>query len=103
MTTKTGDKYTGIFAGFSTDNNESAYLMKMVQNAASTTENGENGYVGVGTDYAMSFYIKDVVDLAAENITLEDTAVKPQNGECLLLRRFFGRSNVSRYTIRIQD
>ena len=55
--------------------------MKMVQQVSSSTESGDNGYVGVGTDYAMSFYIKDVVDLAAENISLEDTAAKPQNGK----------------------
>ena len=78
--------------------------MKMVQHVAASTENAENTYVGIGTDYAMSFHVKDVVDLAAENISLEETAAKPQNGECFFLRwRWFGSSNVHRHTFRIQN
>ncbi len=87
ITTKTGDKFTGIFAGASLNNNESAYLLKMVQQVRSATSDQSNGvkdtssnYLGSGADHAMTFEIKDVVDLAAENLSFSDGTAKTQNG-----------------------
>ncbi|KAI9878365.1 MAG: hypothetical protein M1830_001108 [Pleopsidium flavum] len=87
ITTKTGDRFTGIFAGASLENNESAYLLKMVQQVRSTADDQSNGvgetssnYLGSGADHAMSFEIKDVMDLAAENVSFNDITAKSQNG-----------------------
>ncbi len=59
----------------------------MVQQVRSTTDDQSNGigetsnnYLGSGADHAMSFEIKDVVDLAAENLSFNDITAKSQNG-----------------------
>ena len=86
MTVKNGDVFSGVFFGAAFDNNESNYVLKMVQKIKSgekTEVNGSqdilNEYVGVGEDHTMSFESKDVVSLAVEGVTF-DGREKPQNG-----------------------
>ncbi|KAI4164474.1 MAG: hypothetical protein LQ342_001787 [Letrouitia transgressa] len=86
VTVKNGDVFSGIFCGAAMEINESNYLLKMVQKIksgvkteANTVPELLNEYTGVGEDHAMSFDLKDVVDLAVEGATF-DGRDKPQNG-----------------------
>lgn len=86
VTTKSGDAFTGVFFGAILENHDSAYLLKMVQQTRSGTRGEVNGvqdssapYTGRGEDYAMSFDIKDVVDLAIDGIAF-DGQHRSQNG-----------------------
>ncbi|MCJ1229114.1 hypothetical protein MMC12_005779 [Toensbergia leucococca] len=86
ITVKNGDVFSGVFVGSIVENHESAYLLKMVQHVKSEEKCEANGiqectgdYIGVGEDHAMSFDIKEVVDLAVEGVAF-DARDKPQNG-----------------------
>ena len=70
------------------ENNEPAYLLKMVQQVRSGNKSEVNGtqetfgeYIGVGEEHSMSFDIKEVADLAVDNVTF-DHRDKTQNGRC---------------------
>ena len=86
VTVKSGDVFTGIFYGAVMDNQESAYLLKMVEKAKAGSKAELNGiqdspagFIGRGEDFAMSFDTKEVIDLAVEGINFE-THNKMQNG-----------------------
>lgn len=83
---KVGDSFRGIFFGATIEGHESAYLLKMVQQIKLGNRGDSNGisehpgdYIGAGDDYAMTFDVKDVVDLAVEG-DLVGTQTKMQNG-----------------------
>jgi len=91
VTVKVGDSFRGIFFGATIEGPESAYLLKMVQQIKSGSKGDVNGsqensgdYVGAGDDYAMTFDVKDVVDLAVEG-DLVGTQTKMQNGRLSLV------------------
>ena len=72
------------------DSNESAYLLKMVRRVKSGSGEEGNGavnseveYIGTGEDHAMSFDIKDVVDLAVKDLSF-NVQDRVQNGLFLL-------------------
>lgn len=84
---KNGDTFSGIFFGSTMENQESAYLLKMVQQIpekgeTNGTKDGLNDYIGVGDDHAMTFDIKEVIDLAVEGVT-PNFRDKSQNGNHL--------------------
>ena len=67
------------------------YLLKMVQQVKLSSKNDSNGiqesswdYIGAGEDCAMTFDIKEVVDLAVEGV-LVGTQNKMQNGTISLI------------------
>ena len=77
MTLKNSEVYSGILFGQSTENNESSYVLKMVQQIKTTEKSEANGaqddmgiYVGVGEDHTVLFDIQDVADLAVEGVGL---------------------------------
>lgn len=89
MTLKNGDIFSGIFFGASMENNESMYMLKMVQQIRTSEKNEVNGaqddmgaFVGVGEDHTMLFDFRDVTDLAVEGVGL-GTQDKHQNGNNL--------------------
>ena len=96
VTLKSGDTYSGIFFGASMENNESTYMLKMVQQIK-TIEKGEvNGtqdymgnLVGVGEDHTMLFNIPDVTDLAVDGVGLS-VQDKHQNGKNLSMAKHHG-------------
>ncbi|KAL9591965.1 MAG: hypothetical protein Q9179_007194 [Wetmoreana sp. 5 TL-2023] len=86
ITVKNGDVFSGIFYGSSFEGHDSGYLLKMVHKVRSSEKNEANGnqdnhidYMGFGEDHAMSFEIKDVVDLAVDGVTF-DVRDKTPNG-----------------------
>lgn len=86
VTVKTGEAFSGIFFGASTENNETTYILKMVQQIKTMEKSEVNGarddlgaFVGVGDDHTMIFDIQDVTDLAVEGVGL-GTQDKHQNG-----------------------
>ena len=86
VTVKSGDVFAGIFFGAINENQEWAYLLKMVEQTKSNGKSELNGasdspagFVGKGADFAMSFDVKDVTDLAIEGISF-DNEQKLQNG-----------------------
>ena len=95
VVTKSGDQYTGIFFGADLEGSDSSCLLKMVQRSRHHTQSSLNGtpetsadFVGTGDDFAMSFYIKDVVDICVENVTL-GTREKLPNGMCTTSTLYF--------------
>ena len=86
MTLKTGEIFSGIFFGFTMENNESIYILKMVQQIKTTDKSEVNGaqsdmgaFVGVGEDHTMLFDIQHVADLAVESVVI-GVQDKHQNG-----------------------
>lgn len=69
------------------DNQDSAYLLKMVKQIqekgeVNGTKDSLNDYIGVGDDHAMAFDLKEVIDLAVEGVVF-NIRDKPQNGNHL--------------------
>lgn len=70
-------------------NNESTYILKMVQQIKTSEKSEINGvqddlgtFVGVGEDHTLLFDIQEVMDLAVEGVGL-GAQDKHQNGNCL--------------------
>lgn len=89
MTLKDGEIFSGIFFGASMENNESTYILKMVQQIKTTEKSEVNGaqddmgaFVGAGEDHTMIFDTQDVTDLAVEGVGL-GAQDKHQNGNSL--------------------
>lgn len=87
VTVKGGDRYSGVFSGASLETTEPAYVLKMVKQLVSNQNEHTNGfgethdeYVGYGDDHAMTFEIKDVIDLAVSNVFTEKLHSKLGNG-----------------------
>lgn len=83
---KSGDSFKGIFFAVTMDGPGSTYLLKMVQQVKHGVKNDSNGisesswdYIGAGEDYAMTFSLAEVVDLAVEGV-LMNTQNKTHNG-----------------------
>ena len=77
MTLKNGEVFSGIFFGLSMENNESNYILKMVQPIKTAEKSEVNGtqddmgvFVGTGEDHTVLFDIQDVADLAVEGVGL---------------------------------
>ncbi|KAL9601326.1 MAG: hypothetical protein Q9219_002621 [cf. Caloplaca sp. 3 TL-2023] len=86
VTVKGGETYSGIFSGASLEGNDHCYLLKMVQKVRAGEKAEANGnhdthgdYIGYGKDHAMSFDVKDVLDLVVDSVTF-DVRDKTQNG-----------------------
>ncbi|KAL8859539.1 MAG: hypothetical protein Q9178_003938 [Gyalolechia marmorata] len=80
VTVKNGDVFSGIFFGFSSENNEPGCLLQMVQKVKASDKAEVSGdheingdYIGYGDNHAMSFDMKDVVDLVVEGVTFDHT------------------------------
>ncbi|KAL2011709.1 hypothetical protein VTN00DRAFT_4427 [Thermoascus crustaceus] len=88
ITTKSGDKFTGIFSSSSFEPNESTFILKMVQRPSAQTEQPRtNGlsdvaspYLGSPPDHSMAFDVKEIADVSVANVSTADVTAKPQNG-----------------------
>ena len=90
LSTKSGDAFTGIFAGASLEGQDPSYLFQMVKQTSKPSLNGSSSYdeldyIGVGPDHAMSFGIAEVTSMLAKNVP-EVTTTPSQNGEFLKTR-----------------
>lgn len=77
--------YSGVLSGTSLDPSELRYVFKMVkqlQSADSAQTNGQSPeeYAGQGDSYVMSFDMSDVADFNVNNVVLDKTRHKAQNG-----------------------
>lgn len=87
ITLKNGEKYSGVLSGNSLDPSELRYVFKMVKKllpAISTQANGvddvSDEYVGHGDYHVMSFDMSDVADFNVNNVVLDKSQAKGQNG-----------------------
>ncbi|KAJ5333692.1 SM domain found in ataxin-2 [Penicillium brevicompactum] len=87
ITTKSGDKYTGIFSSSSLEPNEVSFLLKMVQRASQEGQFRANGvsdvatpFLGSAPEHIMSFEVKDVIDISVPNVTTAEISAKEPNG-----------------------
>ncbi|KAJ5494588.1 SM domain found in ataxin-2 [Penicillium fimorum] len=87
ITTKSGEKFTGIFSSSTMEPNELSFLLKMVQRTSQEGQPRANGvsdvatpYIGPGPEHIMSFDIKDVVDISVPNVTTAEVSAKEPNG-----------------------
>lgn len=87
VTTKNGDKFTGIFSSSSLEPNDSTFILKMVQCPTQSDQAGANGlsdatspYLGSAPDHSMSFDIKEIADVSVANVSTANVTAKEQNG-----------------------
>ncbi|KAB8269932.1 hypothetical protein BDV30DRAFT_177399 [Aspergillus minisclerotigenes] len=87
ITTKNGEKYTGIFSSSSLEPSESSFVLKMVQRPTKQEQNRANGvsdatspFLGSAPDHSMSFDVKDVVEISVPNVSTSDVTAKGANG-----------------------
>jgi len=88
VTVKNGHEFVGIFSGCSFDTSESHYVLKMARKLSTNVNHKSNGaveepteeYTGYGTDHVMTFDIKDVIDLAVTEVSLDSAVSKVTNG-----------------------
>ena len=99
---KSGDVFSGIFFGATLENNESAYILKMVQQLKSIGRHEVNGtqddseaFVGVGGDHTMTFDLKDISGLTVEGIDFY-AQEKLQNGKSFGLYFLMSKTKASR-------
>ncbi|KAH1503547.1 hypothetical protein KXX52_006007 [Aspergillus fumigatus] len=87
ITTRSGERFTGIFSSSSLEPHDSSILLKMVQRPAKQDHQRTNGmsdvvspFLGTAPDHSMSFDVKDVVDIAVSNVSTADVTAKAPNG-----------------------
>lgn len=89
ITTKNGDKFSGVFSGSVLESNESSFMLKMTHRSPSQTEQtaSTNGlsdrnspFLGSAPDHQMIFDVQEVVDVAVAELSATGMAVKEQNG-----------------------
>lgn len=85
ITLKNGEKYSGVLSGTSLDPSELRYVFKMVKqlppaNTAQANGQTSDEYTGTGESYVMSFDMSDVADFNVNNVVLDKTQAKGQNG-----------------------
>lgn len=81
MTTKSGDKFEGIFAAYAGPPNASQITLKMTKKvpiSAITQPNGtgswEAVFAGESPDHAVAFDLKDIADLTIPELSLPETS-----------------------------
>lgn len=83
ITTKNGEKFTGIFSSSTLEASESSFVLKMVR-SDQPKQNGANNtaspFLGLAPDHTMVFDTKDVVDISVANVSPADVTSKPSNG-----------------------
>ncbi|KAJ5160484.1 uncharacterized protein N7482_007488 [Penicillium canariense] len=87
ITTKSGEKFTGIFSSSSLEATDSSFLLKMVQRTSQENQGKANGasdttasYLGSAPEHSMAFDIKEVADIAVPNVSPAEVSVKESNG-----------------------
>jgi hypothetical protein len=85
--TKSGETYEGILSYSTPDSTETNITLSMTRKTHSAGEVQTNGiaehdapFVGLGPDFAMTFNVRDVVDVNISDLSIPD-AVKSQNGK----------------------
>ncbi|KAI1922181.1 poly(A)-binding protein binding protein [Ophidiomyces ophidiicola] len=87
ITTKSGEKYSGIFSGSVLESNETSFVLKMTRLFSleqdsvqpNGTSNHTSPYVGPGPDHKMVFDAQDVADVAVEGVSTSGMVPKEQN------------------------
>lgn len=81
MTTKTGDKFEGIFAAYSASPNTAQITLKMTKKVPSSPITQPNGtgsweavFAGESPDHAVAFDLKDIADLTIPELSLPETS-----------------------------
>lgn len=81
VTTKSGDKFEGIFAAYAGPPNASQITLKMTKKvpiSAITQPNGtgswEAVFAGASPDHAVAFDLKDIADLTIPELSLPETS-----------------------------
>ncbi|KAI5284061.1 hypothetical protein KEM54_001617, partial [Ascosphaera aggregata] len=77
VTTKSGEKFMGIFTGVNREQNRSCFMLKLTRNAAPDSlqatsdrlSDVKSPFLGNAPDHAMTFDFLDIVDLYIPNVT----------------------------------
>ncbi|KAF9886121.1 hypothetical protein FE257_012056 [Aspergillus nanangensis] len=87
LTTKNGDKYTGIFSSSSLESLDSSIILKMVQSLSKSDTQRANGvsesaspFLGSAPDHAMAWDARDLLDIAVAGVSTSDVTIKGPNG-----------------------
>jgi hypothetical protein len=87
VTTKNGEKFSGIFSAASLEPGESSFTLKMVQRAAAAEEQRAHGlsdvaspFLGSRPDHSMTFDATEIADVAVANVSTSEVIAKESNG-----------------------
>ncbi|KAN0067590.1 hypothetical protein V8E54_014155 [Elaphomyces granulatus] len=88
ITTRNGDKFTGIFSASPFELSDSTFVLKMVQRPATQSEQSRSNtlsdagspFLGSPPDHSMAFDIKEIADVQVTNVFTAEVAAKEQNG-----------------------
>ena len=93
LTTKAGDKFEGLFAGYTPTSDAPKAVLKMTKSVPSqpiTHSNGnssqESAFIGTGDDHAMVFDLKDMADMTFPEYSIPEPA-RHANGMSMRNRR----------------
>ena len=84
VTTKTGEKFTGIFSSLSTDSQDSRFALKMSRKLPQDPDHDlddQYEFDGYGSDYFKNFSLIDVIDLSVSNASIDKIQAKTPNGK----------------------
>jgi len=86
VTTKNGEKFTGIFSSSTLEASESSFVLKMVQRSKpdQSRTNGVSDvaapFLGSPPEHSMIFDAKDVLDISIADVSPADVTTKTSNG-----------------------
>jgi Ataxin 2 SM domain len=90
ITTRSGEKFTGIFCSSSFEPNDSTFVLKMVQRPSVPSEQLRTNtlsdvacpFLGSAPEHSMAFDLKEIAHLQISNLSTAEVAAKEQNGWC---------------------
>lgn len=84
VVTRSGDHFSGIFFGAELDGSDPSCLLKMVQQlkqgskgSPDRTVDHTGDFLGSGSDFAMTFAFKDLIDICVENTAMGAKGKQP--------------------------
>ncbi|EEP80956.1 predicted protein [Uncinocarpus reesii 1704] len=88
ITTKNGEKFSGIFSGSVLEPNETSFILKMTRRASvdpdsirpNGTSHQSSPYLGAAPDHKMVFDVQNLADFAVEGVSTAGMETKEQNG-----------------------
>ncbi|MCJ1390426.1 hypothetical protein MMC18_003285 [Xylographa bjoerkii] len=88
IVTRKGDAFIGVFAGATTEVNDSIFLFKMVRQLSEQSKESTTGkrdcsgeYIGKGSDHSMVFNAGDIADISIENVSTTTSGFQNGTGQ----------------------
>jgi hypothetical protein len=88
ITTRNGDRFTGIFSASPFEPGDSTFIIKMVQRPATQSDQSRSNtlsdaaspFLSSPPDHSMAFDMKEIADVQVTSVFTTEVAAKEQNG-----------------------